>query len=1226
MIDIQPITLATAAQLLDFAGRSAVAQAGAAGQLEGAVALHNLLARPDGRVAYLADEVGMGKTYVVLGTLALLRHYHPALRVLYIVPKANLQRKWGKELRNFTANNWRIVDHRVKSFQGTPVAEPVVCENLLDLVREAALDAHRDFILRLSSFSLPLSHREAGGKAWKEKAEELRQAFPGIAEQALEVDGRIADAHDQRKDAFACAVNEVLPHFDLLVLDEGHNLKHGFQNRDGAARNRLLAYVLGTQKGPNGRRLERRIDRAILLSATPVDNGYVDLWHQLNLLGLADERFEPLREDDGDGQDAGRQKQAAAQCLIRRLTHITIGGQPHTRNMYRREWRGGGVETHDQPLKVPDDVQRLVVALMQKKVADVLAEQGHLRQKRFSRSFQIGMLASFESFSRTPKLAGEDANFDQTEQSEDSGERQGIDTLTINDVAKSYRETFNGSLPHPKMDSVVKDLWSGIKKGRKTLVFVRRIHSVPEMVEKLTEKYNDWLKEYVVQELRELPDPERQRFERKFNEYDQQRKDFYSRGAAVAFAGGQPRAGDDADSASIKQTAEPAGFESFFSWFFRGEGPAGILSGARLSRNRLDKAKSSAQLSTLFDDNWLLWLLGYPAEPLSALAAVLDRPADELARDLRCRAAAIHHAKKPQKRKVFLAYQQAAMELICRQTRDLMLAEQACVLLDRHDWTDPTPTDADERSFPDPQRYLGLKTFFTELAEHPALCMALWPDGNSPLGSLNADFARAFVEREQRRLLLDSAIRLGHPMIDLWLLYARLTGTLAPGGGDEAETQEPELSDDGGPLDERLARRFVELLDGQRRQADSSCRLTSFAELHRLAVDFALLADVNFHGMRDRPLSALTRYFADQLGQQQPIAGMYGGVSPRTIRQFRMPGYPYVLVTTDVLQEGEDLHTYCDRIVHYGITWTPSALEQRTGRVDRIGSLVQRRLENELRTPAQIDDDDYLQVYFPYLRDTYEYMQVGVVFERLNRFLEMLHDLRLPSTGQTSEVDVARRIHERAGGVFQPYREPLKSGFEVPEDLKGAGPAEPVVRPENDRQLEHFGTLAERLQARFRIEWNISGGAKHHRRGIAYVQDGRLLQPNAGKADTEIRRQPFTLTLRTTHGGRLLLRCASRLGTISEPQQVTEVLRLQRANPRLKICADLGDDEGSYRLSVRSDLLFSCETTQHRELEHAFATLLVGADQLEAELFAGKDHTNAELSDDSAEDAGHGTN
>ena len=79
---------------------------------------------------------------------------------------------------------------------------------------------------------------------------------------------------------------------------------------------------------------------------------------------------------------------------------------PTLRNVSRREWREGGVDEHDQPLKMPGDASRLIVALMPKKVADVLAEQGRKRQKRFSRRFQIGMLASFESFSRTAKLTG----------------------------------------------------------------------------------------------------------------------------------------------------------------------------------------------------------------------------------------------------------------------------------------------------------------------------------------------------------------------------------------------------------------------------------------------------------------------------------------------------------------------------------------------------------------------------------------------------------------------------------------------------------------------------------------------------------------------------------------------------------------------------------------------------------------------------------------------------
>ena len=80
---------------------------------------------------------------------------------------------------------------------------------------------------------------------------------------------------------------------------------------------------------------------------------------------------------------------------------------------------------------------------------------------------------------------------------------------------------------------------------------------------------------------------------------------------------------------------------------------------------------------------------------------------------------------------------------------------------------------------------------------------------------------------------------------------------------------------------------------------------------------------------------------------------MSGGVNKRLVRQFRMPGFPLVLATTDVLQEGEDLHTFCGKVLHYGISWTPSAMEQRTGRIDRIDSLVQRNLDGRETPPAE---------------------------------------------------------------------------------------------------------------------------------------------------------------------------------------------------------------------------------------------------------------------------------
>ncbi|HEX9640312.1 MAG TPA: hypothetical protein VGB13_03255, partial [Candidatus Krumholzibacteria bacterium] len=67
--------------LVDFAPGDAGSGAGFAHyQREGTVALFNMLARNG--CAYLADEVGMGKTYVALAVMNLLRYLDPHVRIL----------------------------------------------------------------------------------------------------------------------------------------------------------------------------------------------------------------------------------------------------------------------------------------------------------------------------------------------------------------------------------------------------------------------------------------------------------------------------------------------------------------------------------------------------------------------------------------------------------------------------------------------------------------------------------------------------------------------------------------------------------------------------------------------------------------------------------------------------------------------------------------------------------------------------------------------------------------------------------------------------------------------------------------------------------------------------------------------------------------------------------------------------------------------------------------
>src|SRR5690606_25547434 len=105
--------------------------------------------------------------------------------------------------------------------------------------------------------------------------------------------------------------------------------------------------------------------------------------------------------------------------------------------------------------------------------------------------------------------------------------------------------------------------------------------------------------------------------------------------------------------------------------------------------------------------------------------------------------------------------------------------------------------------------------------------------------------------------------------------------------------------------------------------------------------------------------------------------------------------------------EGEDLHTFCSSVLHYGISWMPSSMEQRTGRIDRVNSATQRRLGGMTCDPA---GSDLLQVYYPHLRDTVEVLQVDRVLHRMGEFVRMMHEDLIVDRKEEKQIDVATEL------------------------------------------------------------------------------------------------------------------------------------------------------------------------------------------------------------------------
>jgi hypothetical protein len=307
-----------------------------------------------------------------------------------------------------------------------------------------------------------------------------------------------------------------------------------------------------------------------------------------------------------------------------------------------------------------------------------------------------------------------------------------------------------------------------------------------------------------------------------------------------------------------------------------------------------------------------------------------------------------------------------------------------------------------------------------------------------------------------------------------------------------------------------------------------------------------------------------------------------------------------------VLQEGEDLHTFCSRIVHYGISWTPSSMEQRTGRIDRIGSLIHRQLDNLERRARP---DELLQVYYPYLADTVESLQVNRVFTRLNRYIRLLHR-RFGSESYGSRVDTRAEFGHRPEAVV-PITDRLESAFPVLRPfLRGRRRLAAVPDSHVRRLVEHFAKLTAELDEVIRIEWDPFEDVGE-RYGTTFLAARRLLGPTDGRPPgvDGVRRQPFSLFLRTGLPDSLtLLHGISPVGQVPRDHRVAlALLERQTELDRAKICEVPDEDSDTYTVTVEGDLIFDPDLTQLEELIDLVKRVCCGADFVEAWRLEGLD-------------------
>jgi hypothetical protein len=1068
-----PISLQSAGALLDMSSGQTDGDWESVGreQLLGAVDTYARLGKQ--RVMWLCDEVGLGKTYVAMAVAALVRRQHPNARILYLLPSSRLLPKWTHELASFARRNVRAQDHLLRTLQDRPARPIVPVESLHQLAIAANIEPDRDFLCTLGAFSFALpgegDSRDAAiikraHSAWRHAWESLLWLVPAERREAMRWDAVWNELHQHAPDdpdrqkvslkvAVAGVLNQALPDFDLVICDESHNLRDGLQSV--AARNRLLSVALGgvvcdadgaAQGGIAtrlpcvlGEALQQRAKRVLMLTATPFRTHFGELSRQAAVFGFTPARpqraLSPAVELATLHTKANVEADTAALVkqrdelvrpfIIRRIGRFKVNGEDLTRNLYRAELRAGGMDATQADVPMPDlnPRERLLLALTQKRVLDVIQPKDTSSAWRF----QMGLLSSFESFGQTLETHKSKPT-DPTHEGETSVEGQATvekESKALDALMASYQERFRTRVPHPKLskvaEAIAKEAW---EKGEKSLVFVRRVRTTEELATQVTWHYDELMQKWVSEQLE--TDELKSEWSAVWKAYGQYRDAL--RTPELGAEGGQPR--------------------SLFGWYFRDHKPkdqpvAG--KGGRLIHDELDVKKP---WSVLLEDNPLLIIFEHDEAALRAWATKRARELCE---------AVVAYAYVDQvtggtvtKRELtsaawFSGFQAAALDILSDDPHhphaDLARALRP-IRTPRLTEGDLAKLKVAPPAFAgEPADWLVLPTLFSELQrdENDALYEEICDQTTSlkALHGLSDDELTAkLTDRDRRQAMIAQLLRTGRCLLDLWLTFVNVGPPKThsdKGGAQPLSAIHHRLAALSNGLVDRLQRDRPQTAPGAKDATDAPGQaLTAWRELAQVARHFPQLTQLNFPKIDDGTPAYSRRVIRNTLTALEPAIALHGkSKSERAMQQFRMPGFPLVMVATSVVQEGVDLHTFCRRVVHYGIDGSATGTEQRNGRVDRRGSLIARLLTND---PTQ-----RIEVFFPHLRQTLEPIQMMQLYRKMNRFMLMANDVGAEAEVEGAAIDAERAILSLPERYPKPYAAPLKTAFDAVDPAPNGG-------------------------------------------------------------------------------------------------------------------------------------------------------------------------------------------
>ncbi len=1003
----------TALQVLDMKTNDSIAPEIAKRQLEVITKSYQYLSQEGNNVIYLADEVGLGKTYIALGIIMLFRQYSSnpdQHRDVIIVPKKNLQQKWQKELRNFVQNNYKSSNEYIKSL----VNKPIVRERLCPIRDSDAVS-----IFRMTALSSVASSRRDRTQYYNELINGVFAGDDFCTNILLEAKSKgyfRGENENRLVKLVAYLMNAASEKVRCLIVDEAHNYKHGLgkDNHDSAIRNEVTARFLGAIKdhtilndfpGLKARLKFPLAEKVICLSATPKDKKLSEIKDQLSC--FTDNHVLKSYSTKEDIHNNLRS------FLIRGNMEYEMGdGRKVSRNQCRHEHRDGNVnksEHHPQKLVIEDSFDSVFWQLLQYKSIKHLDEKNNA-------SFEIGMLAGFESYclDTGKKLAQLGTDESETysseskeyEQTSKRSIKESQDSHVVQAIVESFQESFHQELPpHPKQSKLEEELMQQVSRQEKSLIFVRRVASAYELEKRLLHCFELLMfkklelkgrySKYKSKKLNQLLEAFQDKAD--LEQLDDCLITLLSRKEIFEFIA------DKMDSAPW--TNEVALEWLRYCYF----DPLNLSFRDEVKQYVANKKKN---ISALFKDNAIASLdrsfIGWQNEVKElAQDVVQDAEEDEL------NGYFFQNYFKKGRRGYFFRqkmYRENWFDLnyflliemnkaivwdtttLMHQLRSTVIAKDKKKYQVFHHYQQifkdfiseigSIPTTSNYSNVPYPPE-LGTKTFLTTfLSRHCSLELKQW------FNTRGKSASEIIEDLTILGCILQNIFRNGSGLLPAFI-------------ADANESNFEEV--------------LTELIVGE--EAPFHFVLD---EIKTIIADFDILIAVNFQEKDERKINTCLRNMVPVIG----ISGQHKRDRSIVATQFRMPGYPYVLVSTDIFREGEDLHTYCQNVYHYGIAWNPSDMEQRTGRIDRINSMSYRKLNRE----KELKFDNKVQVFYPYLMQSVEVNQVARLLKNINQFIETFNTIEA-DRHFSSEVGVNEEITNQ--DIPQAIKHRLVSKYDI---------------------------------------------------------------------------------------------------------------------------------------------------------------------------------------------------